>query len=411
MPDGQHVTLALRDSGHAVTANADARTVRQQRQLRRSLIGWTIFGVVLAGLVILGVRALKKKPLSVKTTKVERTLVRDVVSSSTAGEVVPARKATVRAELGARVVAVKHERGDRVKRGEPVIVLDAADLEARVAQAAATLSQSGAQMAQAQAHVAAARRTAERAKNLAARGAGTAQLSEDTEAALHEAEEAARAADGMRAQAEAALRVARVARGRAEIDAPFDGIIVDLKLDPGEELSPGAPVFEIIDDSKLYVEAAIDEADVARVKPGQSATLTLDALPGKSIQAVVSRLSPAVRKDLKGARTLPLDVDVKDPKGAMDIGLKSGMSADVEIIVAEKPDVPSLPTNVIIGRGAKRNVYKIVEGHAKLTPVEVGLSNWDRTEILSGVSTGDEVVATLNIKELEDGVAVKPGKP
>jgi RND family efflux transporter MFP subunit len=383
-----------------VTANADARTVRQQRQLRRSLIGWTIFGVVLAGLVILGVRALKKKPLSVKTTKVERTLVRDVVSSSTAGEVVPARKATVRAELGARV-----------KRGEPVIVLDAADLEARVAQAAATLSQSGAQMAQAQAHVAAARRTAERAKNLAARGAGTAQLSEDSEAALHEAEEAARAADGMRAQAEAALRVARVARGRAEIDAPFDGIIVDLKLDPGEELSPGAPVFEIIDDSKLYVEAAIDEADVARVKPGQSATLTLDALPGKSIQAVVSRLSPAVRKDLKGARTLPLDVDVKDPKGAMDIGLKSGMSADVEIIVAEKPDVPSLPTNVIIGRGAKRNVYKIVEGHAKLTPVEVGLSNWDRTEILSGVSTGDEVVATLNIKELEDGVAVKPGKP
>jgi HlyD family secretion protein len=228
---------------------------------------------------------------------------------------------------------------------------------------------------------------------------------------LHEAEEAARAADGMRAQAEAALRVARVARGRAEIDAPFDGIIVDLKLDPGEELSPGAPVFEIIDDSKLYVEAAIDEADVARVKSGQPATLTLDALPGKSIAAIVSRLSPAVRKDLKGARTLPLDVDVKDPKGAMDIGLKSGMSADVEIIVAEKPDVPSLPTNVIIGRGAKRNVYKIVEGHAKLTPVEVGLSNWDRTEILSGVTTGDEVVATLNIKELEDGVAVKPGKP
>jgi HlyD family secretion protein len=207
------------------------------------------------------------------------------------------------------------------------------------------------------------------------------------------------------------VRVARVARGKAEIDAPFDGVITDLKLDPGEELSPGAPVFEIIDDGKLYVEASIDEADVGRVRTGQPATLTLDALPGKTIPSRVSRIGPAVRKDLKGARTLPIDVDVVDPKGAMAVGLKSGMSADVEIIVAEKPDVASLPTNVIIGRGAKRNVYKVVDGFARLTPVEVGLSNWDRTEVASGLSVGDEVVATLNFKELEDGVPVKPGKP
>jgi HlyD family secretion protein len=406
MPDGQHVTLAF-----PVTTNPDARVIRQRRQRRRRAIGLTITVVSLAALIAVAPRALRKKPLLIKSQKVERSLVRDVVASSTAGEVVPARKATVRAELGARVVAVKHERGDRVKRGEAVLLLDAADLEARVAQASATVAANAAQVAQAQARVAAARRSAERAKSLAARGAGTAQLSEDSEAMLKEAEEAARAADGMRAQAEAALRVARVSRGKAEIAAPFDGVLVEMKLDPGEELSPGAPVFEIIDDTKLYVEASIDEADVARIKTGQPATLTLDALPGRTIEAVVSRLGPAVRKDLKGARTLPIDVDVKDPQAALAVGLKSGMSADVEIIVAEKPDVLSLPTNVIIGRGAKRNVYKIVEGHAKLTPVEVGLSNWDRTELLSGVALGDEVVATLNMKELEDGVAVKPGKP
>jgi HlyD family secretion protein len=394
-----------------VAVSEDARVVRQRRQRRRQIVGWVIAAALMAAAVVLVPRALKKKPLLVKSVKVERTLVRDVVASSTAGEVVPARKATVRAELGARVIGKKHERGDRVKRGEPVIVLDAADLEARVAQASATVAANAAQVAQAQARVVAMRRTAERAKNLAARGAGTAQLSEDTEASLHEAEEAAKAAEGMRAQAEAALRVARVSRGKAEIDAPFDGVLVELKLDPGEELSPGAPVFEIIDDTKLYVEASVDEADVSRVRSGQPATLTLDALPGQTIAAVVSRIGPAVRKDLKGARTLPIDVDVKDAKAAMAVGLKSGMSADVEIIVAEKPDVPSLPTNVIIGRGAKRNVYKIVDGHAKLTAIEVGLSNWDRTEILSGVAVGDEVVATLNMKELEDGAAVKPGKP
>jgi RND family efflux transporter MFP subunit len=313
--------------------------------------------------------------------------------------------------LGARVTGVRHQRGDRVKRGEPIILLDAADLEARIAQAQATVAANGAQVAQANARLAAAKRTAERARGLAARGAGTAQLSEDSDAQEREATEAAHASEGLRAQAEAALRVARVARTKAEIDAPFDGLITDLKLDPGEELSPGAPVFEIIDDSRLYVEAAVDEADVARVREKQPATLSLDALPGVSVKAAVSRIGPSVRKDLKGARTLPIDVDVADPKGAMAIGLKSGMSADVEIIVSEKPNVISLPTNVIIGRGAKRNVYKVVAGKAVLTPVEVGLSNWDRTEILSGVAEGDEVVATLNLKELDDGVPVKPGRP
>jgi HlyD family secretion protein len=380
-----------------MTADVDARAVRQRRQRRRRLIGWLVAAGVVGALIIAMPRVLKQKPLLVKAVKVERTLVRDVVASSTAGEVVPLKKATVRAELGARVVAVKHERGDRVRRGEAIVILDAADLEARLAQAQATVQANIAQVAQARARAAAALRAAERAKGLAARGAGTAQLSEDAEA--------------QRAQAEAALRVARVARLKAQIDAPFDGVIADLKLDPGEELSPGAPVFEIIDDGKLYVEAAIDEADAARVRNGQPAQLTLDALPGKAIPAVVSRIGPAVRKDLKGARTLPIDVDVKDPKAAMSMGLKSGMSADVEIIVAEKPNVPSLPTNVIIGRGAKRNVYRIVAGVAKLTPVEVGLSNWDRTEIVSGVAVGDEVVANLNMKQLEDGVPVKPGQP
>jgi len=389
----------------------DARSVRQKRQRRRRLTGWAIFAALLASAIVLLPGAMKKKPLLVKTARVERGTVRDVVASSTAGEVVPTRRATVRAELGARVTAVRHQRGDRVKHGEAIILLDAADLEARVAQAQATLAANAAQVAQANARLAAAKRSAERARALAARGAGTAQLSEDSDAQEREAVEAAHASEGLRAQAEAALRVARVARTRAEIDAPFDGLITDLKLDPGEELSPGAPVFEIIDDSRLYVEAAVDEADVARVRTGQPATLTLDALPGVSVKAVVSRIGPAVRKDLKGARTLPIDVDVADPKSAMAVGLKSGMSADVEIIVAEKPNVISLPTNVIIGRGAKRNVYKIAGGKAVLTPVEVGLSNWDRTEITTGVAEGDEVVATLNLKELEDGVPVKPGRP
>jgi HlyD family secretion protein len=396
-------------------AKTDAHVVRARRARRRSLIAWGVVVGSLVSFVMVAPKLFKKKPLSVRAVKVEVAAVRDVVSSSAAGEVVPLRHATVRAELGARVLQVKKQRGDRVKKGEAIVILDNADLEARIAQARATLAANTATMAQSEARVAAAQRAADRARTLAERGAGTTQISDDAEAALREAKEAVHVADGLRMQADAALRVAQVAHKKSQIDAPFDGLIIELHLDPGEELAPTAPVFEIIDDTKLHVEAAIDEADVARVRDGQPATLSLDALPGKIINGRVTKIGPAVRKDLKGARTMPIDVEVSDLKSATEAGLRSGMSANVEIIVAEKPNVLSLPTNVIIGRGAKRQVYRVDDGgidqpkKAKLISVEIGLSNWDKSEVLSGVKAGDEIVATLNSKELEDGVPISAG--
>jgi HlyD family secretion protein len=356
----------------------------------------------LAAALALAPRALKKKPLAVTAIKVERATVLDEVASSSAGEVVAKQHATVRAELAARVVAVKHKRGERVKRGDVIVALDDADLQARLQQAQATLAAQSASYAQAQARAASAKRSSERARVLAEKGAGTTQLSDDAAAAQHEADEAVHAAAGIVQQAEAALKVARVARSKAELTAPFDGLLVEVTPDPGEELSPGAPVFEIIDDSKLHVEAPIDEADIGRVKVGQPATLSLDALPGQAVKGVVSKIAPAVRKDLKGARTLPIEVEVTDAAA-----VRSGMSADVNILVAEKKDVPSLPTSAIVGRGAKRTVYKIEGGTAKLHDIKIGLSNWERCEVVDGVALGDEVIGDLNVKGLEDGVPVK----
>jgi HlyD family secretion protein len=373
------------------------------RRKRSKWPGRIVLLAVVAGAVAYIPRLTKKKPIVVATVKVERATVRDEVSSSSAGEVAPERHATVRAELAARVTGVKHRRGDRVKAGEVIVTLDAGDLAARVLQAQATLASQEAQLAQARARKEAAEHSAERARKLAERGAGTTQLSDDAAAAARESIEAVRAAEGMVAQSEAALKLARVSRSKAELTAPFDGLLVEVHPDPGEELAPATPVFEIIDDVRLHVDASIDEADVGRLKLGQPASLKLDALPNRPIEGKLSKIGPAVRKDLKGARTLPVEVEVSDVKGATELGVRSGMSANVDIRVAEKANVVSLPTNVIIGRGAKRSVYRVEGGLAKLHPIEVGLSNWDRTEIVSGLNPGDEVIATLNVKELEDG--------
>ena len=413
MADEPHDTLTNRESsdlGHGPYRSRGPLSNSPKLERRGDGSKWTGRLIVLAligGAIAFAPRALKKKPLMVKVAVVERATVRDEVSSSTAGEVVPARHATVRAELAARVMAVKKTRGDRARRGEVIVVLDAADLAARLEQAQATLEGQNAAVAQAEVRVQNANRAAERAAALALRGAGTTQLSEDSASAAREAKEAVRAAQSMLAQTEAAVRVARVARGKASLTAPFDGLLIDVHPDPGEELAPGTPVFEIIDDSRLHVEASIDEADVGKVQVNATALLKLDALPGKPIAGKVSKIGPAVRKDLKGARTLPIDVDVIDVRAATEAGLRSGMSANVEIRVAEKADVVSLPTNVIIGRGTKRTVFVVENGVAHVRNVEIGISNWDRSEVVSGVKVGDQIITTLNDKALEDGVAVQ----
>jgi HlyD family secretion protein len=380
--------------------------VRRRGTRARRIVRAALLGLVVAGLALLP-RALKPKPIAVKVVRVERATVRDEVSSSTAGEVRPALRATVRAEIGARVVAVRHKRGDRVKRGDVVVALDGADLEARLQQAVATLRAQEVAIGQVRARVATATRQAERARTLAERGAGTTQLSEDAQAVAKEAEEALRAAEAQRGQAEAAVRVARVARGKAELTAPFDGLLVEVLPDPGEQIAPGAPVFEIIDDRSLRVEATVDEADAAKVKIGQAAMLRLDALP-KPIAGRVTQVAPAVRRDLKGARVLPIEVEVADVPAALAAGLKPGMSANVEITVAEKRDVPSLPTSAVVGRGLRRTVFFVERGGvARVRPVEVGVQNWERSEILGGLKVGDTVISSLNVKGLEDGVAVR----
>lgn len=360
-----------------------------------------------------------ERPLRIRAATVSMGKVRDVVSSSTAGEVAPENHATLRAEVGGQVLAVAKRRGERVKKGELMVRIDPTDLDVKLRQAQAAVTTAEAQVQQAAARVETIKRQSERAQKLLEGGAGTAQVSEDTAAALLETSRALQTVQSQREQALAQLLAARVARGRADIAAPFDGLLTDVHIQLGDSVAPGAPVLRLIDDSRLHVDATIDEADVARVRPGQSAELHLDALPEKNIVGRVSRTDPSIKRDLKGARTLTVEVEVADLVQARAAGLLPGMSANVEILVADKTGVLAVASNLIVGRGLNRYVYALIpEGRyhrVKKRPIEVGLSNWERSEIVRGLQAGELLAASLNEKGLEDGVlievaSVDPGK-
>jgi HlyD family secretion protein len=378
---------------------------------RFAWIGRVVVILTLIVGVVVARRLWPEQPLRIRAAAVSAGKVRDVVSSATAGEVAPENRATLRAELGGQVVAVSKRRGDRVSKSELVVRIDPTDLEVKLRQAQAAVSTAEAQVQQAAARVETIKRQSDRAQKLLAGGAGTAQVSEDAAAALLEASRALQTASSQREQAQAQLLAARVARSKVDLGAPFDGLLTDVYVQLGDSVAPGAPVLQIIDDSRLHVDATIDEADVARVRPGQSAELHLDALPERNIAGKVVRTDPSVKRDLKGARTLTVEVEVTDLGLARAAGLLPGMSANVEILVAEKSGVLTVASNHIVGRGLNRFVYALVpEGRyhrVRKRPIEVGISNWERSEVVKGVVAGELVAASLNEKGLDDGVLVQ----
>jgi len=378
-----------------------------ERTPHPSLARWVAGLTALAAATLATALALRTDPVAVATVAVERGVVTDEVSSASAGEVEAARSATLRAELSGSVTRVPHRRGDRLRAGDVVVSLDASDLDARLLQAEAVAGARRAQVAQAVARATATQVTAVRQRALAERGAETPQRADDAEAEAAEAEAAAQAAEAQLREARAAVTVARVARAKAELVAPFDGVLSDLRVDLGDHVQPGTMVAELVDDSALHVVATLDEADIGRVRLGHAAALRLDALPGAPLAGRISRLGPTVLKDEKGARTLRFEVEVHDPGAARAAGLRPGMSANVDVRVAAREGVLSVPTSVVVGRGARRTVYRVEGGVARERPIEVGLSGWDRTEVTSGLEEGDVVVSDLNVKGLASGLRVK----
>ncbi len=178
-------------------------------------LGRLIALLVVAAIAALLVVNARAKPLVVEVVTAERGTVSDEISSSKAGEVMAEQKATVRAEVAGRVLAVKHRRGERVKKGDVIVALDPADLDARLKQAEATLATQRAQLVQTDAHAEAASASAGREKRLADSGAEPGRMADDAAAQAREAQAAAKVVRGQIDQSDAAVQVARGWRARA----------------------------------------------------------------------------------------------------------------------------------------------------------------------------------------------------
>jgi HlyD family secretion protein len=132
------------------------------------------------------------------------------------------------------------------------------------------------------------------------------------------------------AAARARVAAAQASLDQAHLSAPFAGTITEVDSQPGDQVSPGTPAFRIDDLSHLWVDVAVSEVDVNQVKVGQPATLSFDAIQGRTYHGVVSSIAP-VGSESQGSVNFTVTVELQDA----DAQVRPAMTAAVEIAVSQ----------------------------------------------------------------------------
>jgi RND family efflux transporter MFP subunit len=339
-------------------------------------------------------------------------------------------------QTSGKVVAVGVDIGSQVRRGQMLIRLDDAELKLRVDQAAAQVEQAKAAVRQAEekiglrpgqafdpnrvAEVAAARVTLElaeknlvRAEKLIESGdvsrsfydeqrARRDQLKEQYEVALAQARQNFAGVDVARtnvANAQAQLALARKNLSYAVIPAPIDGYVAERTADLGEYVSPQQKVVTIVRTNPLRIRIDIPEQAIPEVRVGQSVSITTSAWPDRNFSGRVARIAPNVSAT---SRTLTVEAEIENSGGA----LKPGQFATVRILQERAEPAVLVPARAVATDAGVSRVYVIKNGHAEQRLVQTGQTEGDLIEIRTGLAA-DEQVATSNLEQLSDGIAVK----
>jgi len=185
--------------------------------------------------------------------------------------------------------------------------------------------------------------------------------------------------------------------GMGNFGMPSSGPVV-----PGMFIMPGTPIYTIVDLKNMSMIAKVDEADIARVAPNQTATVLLEAYPGKKFNGTVVKVSDTATTNEAGATAF----DVVVRMDTADINLKIGMTGTADVTIATKKSATVVPVEAVVEKKSQKYVFKVVDGKAKLTEVTVGLTSENSVEIIQGVKVGDHVVVK-GVEKLKDGQGIK----
>ncbi len=402
-----------------MNGNVNGKKKRRNRIILISVIVAVL--VLIVGVAVAFSRGSSKIDPS-KLAKVEKgDLAKSVVAT---GKVEPITKVEVKSKASGIVKKLLVEYGDRVKQGQLLAQLDKVEIEAGVEQSRAALLAAQANLKGAQADFERSKVDAESPdvpllKRAYERAVQMAKDGVVSESALDDAERAYKLAVNKQNVARAQMTVlqakisqseAEVARDQAnlkqfleqlnytDITSPITGIVLSRDVEMGDAVSSilvlgssATLVMTLGDTSEVYVKGKVDESDIGRVYLGQPARIKVESFKDKTFNGVVTKISPmGVEKD--NVTTFEVRVSINNPGGE----LRAEMTANAEIILDEHKSVLQIPEGAIIYDKDRKASVEIPDSKGKdgqrKVAVNIGISNGAKTEVLSGLKEGDQVI-------------------
>ena len=174
------------------------------------------------------------------------------------------------------------------------------------------------------------------------------------------------------------------------LKAPFDGVVLQVTAQPGDDVTPSTPIIDLYAPNSVEVLGTITEEDYPIVKAGQKVTLYFDSQPNLEITGAVQRIVPDRQSSSPTQALYPLYIKMDQ----IPAGLAPGMTVDAQIVIAEKDNVLVLPRALVRARADGTATVQVwVNDHTENRDIEVGLRGDQNIEIVSGLELGDLVVS------------------
>lgn len=357
------------------------------------------------------------------------------IAVNSTGVVEPILTVDLKSKASGEIIELPIEEGDIVEEGQLIARLDATTTKNAYDQAAADLEV-------ARSNLSLMDKEAKRQRELYDQGL----ISElEYENALLEKERA----NSTLVKAEANLEDSKERLSDTVIRSPIDGIVLKKYVENGQiiasaisAVSGGTIIATVADLSRAYIKTAVDEVDIGQITPGQRATIVAESYPDREFSGEVQRIHPLAMAE-QNVTTFNVTIEVDNAEGL----LMAGMNASVEIIAGFRENVLLVPREALTdmrslsrmmggspggpdregmtrmaggsgGRGhspdhggGKSNPTKMVivtnGGEQEPRGIEIGMSNFEMAEVLSGLSEGDTVLTTITSKALQDREAFK----
>ncbi len=355
--------------------------------------------IALAVVIILVVLAMSfnrgQDPIKVSAIFPEIRTVEHTVSNTRAGTIDACRRSKMSPAIGGHIDSLPVKEGDEVKKDQ--VLLELWNKEAKARVQAAEMNAKQVCILSARAEKNAQRKTELRQKDLASE--------DETEIAVSNAASQSAACDAALAN----VKVTQASLERTMLIAPFNGVVAEIEGELGEYVTPSPvgvatkPTVDLIDSSCIYISAPIDEIDAPEVHSGMKARIMMDAFGDQEFPATVRRVAPYVLDLEKQARTVEIEAVFDNP----DKVLLPGYSADIEVIIDRSENTLSIPTQAVM---RDNFIYLIDSEKLVKKQIEVGLSNWQYTEVTKGLTIEDQIVLSVDREGVKAGVQVEVEK-